>query len=392
MTTLRLRLSAPCAEGGKPWVADAAALPPLSRDSAERLAALSLPALRLLGVAGEETRPPGHTGDILLRASDMLGMSPSEAMGSLQRNYEAGRMSYPRSASRALTDAAAARIDEIVRRANQMFDAGRVARKGGSDVHDAPHPVGPAPELSRDPTRLDPDEGLRVLVARDLVRSGQVQVMEAPDLSPVRSLLEGLGIDQLIVEAVCAMPWRREKGPRYPGQESYLRSETYERLPAAVLLERVIEAGLGRPSTWANHVEGFLSRGLVDAEMRLTEKGRRWMAASPHGLLNPRVSAAVERAFEVRRLRGEALPGEEPWETVARRIVTALPPELRVPALEAVARTVSDPGPRRDPWVALRLAAPRSDLPGPDASELGYDAPGEGPAAPAPPSHMFPED
>src|SRR3546814_17147345 len=91
------------------------------------------------------------------------------------------------------------------------------------------------------------------------------------------------------------MDWRRERGPRYPGQEAWPQSEVVIRRSDKVLLEAVVQAGLGRPSTWANHVETFLSRGLVAVEMDLTYHGRAWDVARPPGRLVPRFSAAIER-------------------------------------------------------------------------------------------------
>src|SRR3546814_12474238 len=93
-----------------------------------------------------------------------------------------------------------------------------------------------------------------------------------------------------------------------------------------VLLEAVVKEGLGRPWTWANHEETFLSRGLVDDEMKLTDKGRAWVVASPPELLDPRISAAIERACEHAPAGLTEDPEREPWETLSGRIMTALPP------------------------------------------------------------------
>src|SRR3546814_3466538 len=110
------------------------------------------------------------------------------------------------------------------------------------------------------------------------------------------------------------MDWRRERGPRYPGQEAWPQSEVVIRRSDTVLLEAVVKAGLGRPSTWANHVETFLSRGLVDDEMKLTDKGRAWVVASPPELLDPRISAAIERACDHAPAGLTEDPDREPWE------------------------------------------------------------------------------
>jgi DNA topoisomerase-1 len=389
MTASRLKLAAPAADGGNPWLADTPIVPPLDYDIALRLRELNLPKLPVLKFE-TEVRKPHHTGDILSRASDVLGLKPSEAMKSLQRNYEAGRMSYPRSSSRALSDVAAQRIEEIIRAASHKFDSSIVQKKGDEDVHDAPHPIGPAPNLAANPEKMDPDEGLRIMVARDLVRAGQQQVVESPDLEPLRRFLLARGFQPIIIEMICSLKWKREKGPRYPGQEAWTQSEVYERDPAAVLLDRIVEAGIGRASTWASHVDGFMARGLIDENMELTAKGQRWMELSPPHLLNPQLSAVIEKAFERKALSTmNPLPGELPWETMARNIVTRLPSELKSPILEKLAAqpTLDE---RIDPWNGLRVPV-EVEVPEINVFKTSEDEDDkEGLPPPQPPAYMFP--
>ena len=302
----------------------------------------------------------------------------------MQRNYMSGRMSYPRSGGNALSEAASARISDMIAKANQRFDPELLPRKTGADVHDAPHPLGPAPNLAHNPARVDIDEGVRILVAGDLVRAGQSQVVETPDLGPLDDFLRSRGFPDIVVEMVLSLKWKREKGPRYPGQESWLQGETYERHPAAVLTDRLLEEGLGRPSTWASHVDGFLSRGLVDDSLSLTDKGRQWIAGSPPLLLEPRMSAAIERACE----RGDMAkpgPGELPWEALARTIVGKLPPAIRTPLEEAA--SLHEVKTRPDPWAGLRNPVTPT-LEGMDPDMLDPDMS----RAPAPSAAMFGDD
>lgn len=341
----RLRLSAPAKDGGRPWLAECdAERAPMSRQVAEQLSRLTLPMLDMSG-SRPFTASPAHTGDIMVRASERLEISPVETSKAMQRVYESGRMSYPRAASRGLSRLAALRMKRVLEKSGHRFDDQAVAGKSEGEVHDAPHPIGPV-DVSLDPRRLGHDDGVRVMVARDLVRSGQKHTIENPATDRIERFLIGEGYSPEVARHIAGLPWRREQGPRYPGQESWGQSGLERRRADAVLLESILNAGLGRPSTWANHVEGFLKRGLVDDELHLTQKGRAWLAASPAELLDPRLSVAIEKACEKAGAALSADPSREPWEVLSERIVRALPPGIGGPVSQAAMAT--PPKPRRD--------------------------------------------
>jgi DNA topoisomerase-1 len=351
----RLRLSAPAKDGGRPWLAECDVRMPLTRKEADRLAQLSFPMLDA-GASEPFTAPPGHMGDIMVRAAETLDIPPSETARAMQRTYETGRLSYPRAGSRGMSRSAARKMRKILEKVGTRFDDAAVADKAADEVHDAPHPLGPV-DLSLDPRKMGSDEGVRALIARDLVRTGQHHTVEHAIAARVERFLLAESFQPDVARFVAALDWRREKGPRYPGQESWTASGVVTRRADAVLLEAAMEAGLGRPSTWANHIDGFLGRGLVDADLALTSKGRAWIAASPVAMLDPRVSAAIEKACEMQDPRLYADPSREPWEASASRILGALPPELKTRA-----RAFSDaevPRPRRD---FKALAEPGIDL------------------------------
>jgi DNA topoisomerase-1 len=143
------------------------------------------------------------------------------------------------------------------------------------------------------------------------------------------------------------LEWRRENGPRYPGQETWPESSITMRRPDTVLLESAVTMGLGRPSTWANHIENFMNRGLVDEDLQLTSKGKAWFAGSPPALLDPRISAAIENACEKTLSGMMDHPDREPWEILAEKIVTSLPDQLKKPLMGSV-ETVP-PHPKENP-------------------------------------------
>jgi DNA topoisomerase-1 len=145
------------------------------------------------------------------------------------------------------------------------------------------------------------------------------------------------------VSKVLALDWKREVGPRYPGEVNWVKSEVQSRRPDTVLLEKAVDMGLGRPSTWAKHVEGFMKQGLVDDKLGLTALGARWVAGSPPLLLDPRISAAIERACEQMPRNMLDDPEREPWELLAESIVSRLPPELSNPLRAMVANEPAHP-------------------------------------------------
>ena len=330
----RLNLSAPAKDGGRPWLAECDIRPPMTRKFADRIAATPLPALDLRA-SSTFVSPPGHTGDIMVRAAEKLGFTPGETSKAMQRAYESGRLSYPRAGSKGMSRAAARKMRRIVEKAGYKFDDGAVADKG-DEPHDAPHPIGKA-DLGLNPAKMGVDEGIRTMIARDLVRSGQQHVRETPVTARLEAFLIQQGFPPDVARMVAALDWHRDQGPRFPGQESWQDSEVVQRPADAVVLEAMLGADLGRPSTWANSVEKFLDRGLVDGELQLTAKGQAWVDGSPPELLDPRISVAIERACE--RMGGAmpADPDREPWEMLAERIVGALPEAVREPLLASVA-------------------------------------------------------
>lgn len=337
----KIRLVAPSKDGGRPWSAEGDIVAPLTDDVVDRLIRLQLPALEFKASFPLKT-PPAHTGDIMVRAGDRLDMSPKEVSQSMQRMYEGGRMSYPRSGSRAISSSTARKMADILRKAGYNVSPDGYATKGEADVHDAPYPIGSV-DPKKDPEKLGQDEGVRTMMARDLVKAGQSHVEEIPLLPDLVAFLAREGFSREVAIAVAKLPWSREVGPRYPGQEAWPESGVVVRRADVVLLEKAVEAGLGRPSTWGNHIANFMERGLVDSSLRLTEKGVAWRDASPKELLDPNVSAAIEAACE--RYTEAMLddPSREPWEINAERIVSALPPKVQQRLAGLVERVPAHP-------------------------------------------------
>ncbi len=341
-----LRLVAPSKDGGRPYSAECPVEGVLTPAIAARLAEMDFPALGLR--SREPFRDaPGHTGDLMVKAGDALDISPRQASERMQRNYETGQLSYPRAGSKAYSPLVAQKMAEVLRKAGYGgAKATNFPPKPEGDVHDAPYPIGKV-DLSSDPRRLDEDAGVRAVIARSVARAGVERVRETALAAPIGPFLVSKGIPPAVATHVASLDWRREAGPRMPGQEAYPESGVVRRRADVVMLERCIEAGLGRPSTWGRHIDRFMARGLVTDDLRLTAKGRRWHEASPEVLLDPRVSAAIERYCEKFPPSMMDDPDREPWELVAARITGALPPAIREP-MESLIRHEA-PRPKSDP-------------------------------------------
>lgn len=342
----RMRLTAPSKQGGRPWVAECDIKEPLTHAIAIKLSKEKFPHLDASGQSKTVTHAPANLGDIMVNAGDAMDMSPVEVATSMQRLYEAGRMSYPRANSRGISRSVLRKIDKILKNSGYKFDEAVVPEKPEDDVHDAPYPVGKV-EVQRDPKKQGFDEGLRTMVARDIIKSGQTHEIQYGIGDTAGKFLKTKGYSQDVCDFVAKLEWRRENGPRYPGQETWPENKITVRRTDTVLLQAAVEANLGRPSTWAvarkendekdrGHIAVFLERGLVDEDLNLTSKGRAWIAATPPVLLDPRISAAIEQACE-KTLKGMMDdPGREPWEILSQKIISSLPEQVRQPLVAAV--------------------------------------------------------
>jgi DNA topoisomerase-1 len=335
--TRRVLLVAPSKDNGRPWTAECDIKSPITGDIAKKLVAVKFPPLDVERRESSAPTAPANMGQIMVRAGDELDMSPKEASESLQKLYEAGRMSYPRAGSKGISKSVMRKIARELKKAGYTFDEEKTPDKKASDVHDAPYPIGGV-QAQQDPVRQGHEEGLRTLVARDLIKTGQTHIQEKGVGATAAAHLRSKGFAPEVCDYVGKLHWRRETGPRYPGQESWPKSKTWSRRPDTVLLEAAVEKGLGRPSTWSNHITKFMERQLVDDDLQLTSKGREWISRTPPILLNPQISAAIEQACE-RTVAGMMEdPDREPWEILSEKIVTVLPPEVSRPLLETIDR------------------------------------------------------
>lgn len=322
LTPYKLFLEAPSQEGAAPWTVSTNVVHPLNHEVAHALAQVKFPPL-------EEGRkefivsPPDDMGRIMVKAGDSLDMSPADTASAMQSAYESGRLSYPRSDVQALSEAAASKVSSSFRKSGQQFKRNIVKIKGLEDVHDSPYPIGDF-NINHDPEALGASEGIRVLIGRNLLKAGQQRKTSFHVKGPIEAHLKRLGFSEEIAQFIDNLTWVRDMGPRIPGDD--VKQGVVTRRPDTVLLEACVDSGLGRPSTYAKHIQQFMEQNLIGPDMRLTQVGRDLAARTPKIMMDPNLSKAIEMACKVPT---SAVAGKEAWQVLAGKIVANLPAELK---------------------------------------------------------------
>jgi DNA topoisomerase I len=328
---------------------------------------------------------PFNTGDALAYASRLYGVPPRVAMRGLQGAYMAGRISYPRTEGRHLTEQACALVVQAARACGVVSVSEHLAERhlpepGKTVTHEGLYPT---PELlqadlvrlkaavrraygSVDTNSEEEVEDLMVaLVARrafDAARSielmpGVWHNREGSDLTPEE------------VEALEELEWLRPSGPAAPWanmMRTGFRSWPIE----AVLIDGMMTEGVGRPSTWAVHAEAISGSGQLripspGALPELTPEGVRVIRRVPREALLPETCRAIERALA--SPVGETGDMIDITRMIRARIdswMAAAPESLRAPLVDHLIR-VSEAGVTEADPFGTRALLPDPDVPDP---------------------------
>lgn len=218
-------------------------------------------------------------------------MRVAAAAGMIQARYEAGDISYPRTASRTLGAAGAVRVAALCRAPlhGMVEPVVDVVRK----PHEAVHVLRvDMPGFAGVPQHLLPVE-MRFLdrVARATVRAAVPLQVERPDTRPLPPWAREL-------------PWWRP-GPDFPpearsradGCDLVVQAELFDFDAEEVAFEALARESLGRPSSIADHAIRAVERGFVDAS-GITALGHAALADVPPSLTLPGIAHAVEAVIE----------------------------------------------------------------------------------------------
>lgn len=281
-------------DGGADWVAQVPVYSDTPMVDAERFD---------VGMAGGTsheatlaTRPLNY-GEIVLSASLETEATPREVARAMQSLYERGQLTYPRSSAQALSPESARRLEIMAQMNGADFDARRFAavRGGAPEIehgHEAPNPAVLDVPLNRQAELLTLEEQVLVHVARHLVDCGLRCRLEQPAFGELKRLPAGLE----------GLQWHRRAEI---GQRFYESAEPVAGLRAWTaqqsLLQMMQKNRLGRPSTLVEHVDKFAARGLVDAGLELTAKGRAWFANVDQLFGHQNLARLVEEYLDVHR-------------------------------------------------------------------------------------------
>jgi hypothetical protein len=337
---------------------------------------------------------PFNTGDALAYASRFHGVSPPAAMRGLQNAYMAGRISYPRTAGRHLTEQACGLVVQAARACGVVGVSDQDARRHlpdrpDSSAHEALYPT---PELlqadlhrlkttvrrAQTPGAVRSDEELEDLMVGLVAR-------RAFDAARKIELMPGVWHDRdesdltgEEVEALDELDWVRATGPAAPWSNHM--STGFRVWPlASVLIDGMMTEEVGRPSTYALHAEAISTSGQLRTPHpgglpELTPEGARVVRRVPKEALLPETCRAIERALASGSDRETEVP--DLTRLIRMRIdgwMAAAPDSFRSPLIEHLLRVtqadLTDPkGAEADRFGTETLLPDPDpiDLPGPE--------------------------
>lgn len=292
MAHTRIIVKMPCADGGKPFVGE---IPVVGAETpAKLIAALGGLDLPPAPVTRSEARPVGSPlayGDALLGLHRSLDMDITQAAELLQQMYEAGDISYPRTSSQGLTVAGIESAARMARAKGLIaFKRDLLPQLDDSSPHEAIRVLNEDRLRSLDigkPLKLhdsDRDAAL-AFVARRVMEAGIPGQRDYPDLAQAPEWAKEMEWTRDTRRVI--LPWRYPDPPQAVSRDE-----------KAALVETMMRAGIGRPSTYAQHAARFAERDLLDYKFDLTSKGRDWIETAPDALKRPDTSARIEALLE----------------------------------------------------------------------------------------------
>lgn len=294
---------------------------PISADSPERIA--------------RRTSLPYDLGDVLIEAGERFDLSLKETSDIIQKAYESGRLTYPRTDSRSLTlsdskvikkwaecSGAIYRITkDITGEESLIIKDSRDLTQGGHrslrpTEEELPFNVGiPLDDMSVD------DAIISIITRRQIESFGAGNVVRVLPTSFPPSFSNNVTTLGWEREIALGLPWGAE-------QLEFEQSFTPEcgafiqlRNREIVLIESIMHNDIGRPSTYTSHISNFLKKGWVDRSFDLTEDGKtylKWVEKTEKNIINPLVSRGI---FDAMTFVNE----EESVQDQAKKILKAFP-------------------------------------------------------------------
>lgn len=231
---------------------------------------------------------PWSYHEILLGVSLETQAPVSAISSSLQKLYERGSMTYPRTLDKALTASSLERLSMAAKVAGTQFNEGLFkARRGAQShhAHESPNPLLFNLPVNQDIDLLELDDQVLGLIGRQLMMCGMPCTIERPALASMAKLpesMQDLPWHRMVNEGYCV--WRANREPDIPGYQPWNIDQS--------LIHFMASNNLGRPSTMVNHLSKFIGRKLSDHTLTLNEKGLQWHA-NVHELFTGRNISAI---------------------------------------------------------------------------------------------------
>ncbi len=259
------------------------------------------------------------------------------AQQQIQRLYERGSLSYPRTESDGLTDTTLDTLRPMMARFSPSSrGSGEIPRFAEEEgAHEALHPM---PEvlhgidLTISEWMLDLDDQLVHRIARNLLRCmAPIRVQEPQTVGGIPVWAQELPWSRPAAGTLKALLEPEERAPR-GGVTLYEADE--------IAFRALQSAGLGRPSSIVGHAEHAAERGVVNADGLSTE-GESLLAHAPPEIADPSTSRYIERVIDqayrasLHQPRDSAVIGSETMDLVWAALQ---PAEGIRPQLEAALR------------------------------------------------------
>lgn len=293
-SVLQVRL--PCKDGGKPFLGN---IPIYGSNNSAKLIAelggLQLPAATVVKTEIVPMAKPLAYGDALVELNRNLGLDIEKAANLLQQMYESGDISYARTDSRSFTQAGAESIARIARsRALLVFKKENLPLVNVGTAHEAIRVLNESLLAKLDigkPLKLHDSDRDAVLsfIARRSIESGVPIQRDYPEISELPAWAQQVDWKRDTKRFV--LPWR------YPDPDQVVGRDL-----KVALIEGMVEHGIGRPSTYAQHAARFAERDLVDYKYEVNPKGEDWLQQAPESLRDAKAAAKIEHLFDAQDL------------------------------------------------------------------------------------------
>jgi DNA topoisomerase-1 len=232
------------------------------------------------------SRPWGYE-DVVAQVADRLDLRIQQAADLFQEAYEKGKVSYPRVRSGAWTQDAVEVAASVARYNRCAFDPSKLHTRddddGAAAAHEAPRVYDGELMLGRPLNVLDPIDAVSVLIARNMIESGQVV--------RTRRLMVDVEGMSLTLRHESLEPRKNWKRPRPEvGYRAWPRE--------LALLRYMQQKDLGRPSTVIRHVTRAVQHGLIEetgVALCLTERGNRWLTRAREVGITAHTAKEMER-------------------------------------------------------------------------------------------------